>query len=87
MDRKYEEVYPPDVKEFVYITDDTYTKRQVLRMEHLILKVLAFDLSVPTALSFITTFTVSGHLSNTIMFLAMVRALTIRICIYYILTT
>ena len=37
---KYEEIYPPDVSEFVYITDDTYTKRQVLRMEHLVIKVL-----------------------------------------------
>lgn len=26
---KYEEIYPPDVGEFVYITDDTYNKRQV----------------------------------------------------------
>jgi len=46
---KYEEIYPPDVGEFVYITDDTYNKRQVLRMEHLVLKVLGFDLSAPTA--------------------------------------
>jgi len=45
---KYEEIYPPDVGEFVYITDDTYNKRQVLRMEHLVLKVLDFDLSVAT---------------------------------------
>ncbi|KAL3267479.1 hypothetical protein HHI36_011602 [Cryptolaemus montrouzieri] len=45
---KYEEILPPDVTEFVYITDDTYTKRQVIRMEHLILKVLGFDLSIPT---------------------------------------
>lgn len=37
---KYEEIYPPDVAEFVYITDDTYSKKQVLRMEQLILKVL-----------------------------------------------
>lgn len=27
--RKYEEIYPPDVGEFAYITDDTYTKSQV----------------------------------------------------------
>ena len=27
--RKYEEIYPPEVGEFVYITDDTYTKKQV----------------------------------------------------------
>lgn len=30
---KYEEIDPPDVNEFVFITDDTYTKAQVLRME------------------------------------------------------
>ena len=29
---KYEEIYPPDVGEFVYITDDTYNKRQVIQM-------------------------------------------------------
>jgi cyclin A len=46
---KYEEIYPPDVSEFVYITDDTYTKKQVLRMEHLVLKILEFDVSVPTS--------------------------------------
>lgn len=51
---KYEEIYPPDVGEFVYITDDTYNKRQVLRMEHLVLKVLNFDLSVPTTHLFIS---------------------------------
>ncbi|KAK2169775.1 hypothetical protein LSH36_7g15015 [Paralvinella palmiformis] len=45
---KYEEIYPPEVREFVYITDDTYTKKQVLRMEHLVLKVLSFDVAVPT---------------------------------------
>ena len=36
---KFEEIYPPELGEFVYITDDTYSKKQVLRMEHLILKV------------------------------------------------
>lgn len=51
---KYEEIYPPDVGEFVYITDDTYNKRQVLRMEHLVLKVLEFDISVPTSHLFVS---------------------------------
>lgn len=51
---KYEEIYPPDVSEFVYITDDTYNKRQVLRMEHLVLKVLNFYLSVPSTHLFIS---------------------------------
>ena len=26
---KFEEIYPPDIGEFAYITDDTYTKKQV----------------------------------------------------------
>jgi len=53
---KYEEIYPPEVGEFVYITDDTYTKKQVLRMEQLILKVLAFEVAVPTSHYFLQRF-------------------------------
>lgn len=53
---KYEEIYPPDVNEFVYITDHTYTKKQVLRMEQLILKVLTFDLFVPTSTVFVNLY-------------------------------
>ncbi|CAN9514594.1 unnamed protein product [Ophioblennius macclurei] len=53
---KFEEIYPPEVSEFVYITDDTYTKKQVLRMEHLVLKVLSFDLAVPTINQFLTQY-------------------------------
>lgn len=61
---KYEEIYPPDVGEFVYITDDTYTKTQVLRMEQLILKVLGFDLSVPTTLVFTTIYCVMNDVPD-----------------------
>lgn len=44
------------VSEFVYITDDTYTKNQVLRMEHLVLKVLSFELAAPTINQFLTQY-------------------------------
>nr|AAF82777.1 cyclin A2 [Carassius gibelio] len=53
---KFEEIYPPEVAEFVYITDDTYTKKQVLRMEHLVLTVLSFDLAAPTINQFLTQY-------------------------------
>jgi len=53
---KYEEVYPPDVSDFVYITDDSYTKRQVLQMEQILLKVLRFDLSGPTSQLFLSKY-------------------------------
>jgi len=63
---KYEEIYPPDVSEFVYITDDTYNKRQVLRMEHLVLKVLGFDLSVPTTYLFLNKIVEMAPLSKAV---------------------
>ena len=36
---KYEEIYPPEIGEFVYITDDSFNKLQILQMEKLILTV------------------------------------------------
>ncbi|XP_014784653.1 G2/mitotic-specific cyclin-A [Octopus bimaculoides] len=50
---KFEEIEAPDLGEFVYITDDTYTRNQVLKMEQLILKVLSFTVAVPTATTFL----------------------------------
>lgn len=68
---KYEEIYPPDVSEFVYITDDTYTKKQVLKMEQLILKVLGFDVSNPTTIIFLTHICVHCNVPLKVMYLAM----------------
>ncbi|XP_012522598.1 cyclin-A2 isoform X2 [Monomorium pharaonis] len=68
---KYEEIYPPDVGEFVYITDDTYSKTQVIKMENLILRVLSFDLTVPTHFTFLTEYCISNNLSDKVRFLAM----------------
>ncbi|XP_030573134.1 G2/mitotic-specific cyclin-A [Drosophila novamexicana] len=55
---KYEEIYPPDVGEFVFLTDDSYTKAQVLRMENVFLKILSFNLCTPTPYVFINTYAV-----------------------------
>lgn len=68
---KFEEIYPPEVAEFVYITDDTYTKKQVLRMEHLVLKVLSFDLAVPTINQFLTQYFVQQSVSKQVESLSM----------------
>ena len=54
--RKYEEIYPPEVAEFCYVTDDSYTKKQVQRMEQLVLEVLRFEFSPPTAHFFVNHF-------------------------------
>lgn len=68
---KFEEIYPPEVAEFVYITDDTYTKKQVLRMEHLVLKVLSFDLAAPTINQFLTQYFLQQSVSSKVESLAM----------------
>ncbi|XP_048037579.1 cyclin-A1 [Megalobrama amblycephala] len=59
---KYEEVYPPEVDEFVYITDDTYTKKQLLRMEQHLLRVLAFDMTAPTVHQFLMQYTLEEQI-------------------------
>ncbi|KAJ8385177.1 hypothetical protein AAFF_G00192280 [Aldrovandia affinis] len=68
---KFEEIYAPEVAEFVYITDDTYTKKQVLRMEHLILKVLSFDLAPPTINQFLTQYFLHQPVDNKVESLSM----------------
>lgn len=50
---KFEEIFPPEIADFAYITDDTYTKSQIVRMEQLVLKVLDFNLAGPTTHTFL----------------------------------
>ena len=45
---KYEEIYPPELKDFVYITDGAYVKADVLNMEYRMLKCLDFNITFPT---------------------------------------
>jgi cyclin B len=53
---KYEEIYPPEVRDCVYITDRTYTRQEVLDMEQSIVKVLEFKLTAPHGHNFLTRF-------------------------------
>lgn len=50
---KYEEVYPPDIGDYVYITDNTYSKTDLFRCEQDIMTKLDFRLSKPTPLQFL----------------------------------
>jgi cyclin A len=53
---KYNELDPPKVEDFVYITDGTYDKEEVLKMEALMLNKLEFNLMVVTILDFVNLF-------------------------------
>jgi cyclin B len=53
---KYEEIYPPEVRDCVYITDRAYQNSEVLDMEQDIVHKLEFKITVPTAYPFLQRF-------------------------------
>lgn len=50
---KYEEIYPPYLRDFRYITDSAYTKEQIVEMEIKILSTLNFNMTWPTPMRFL----------------------------------
>lgn len=50
---KYEEMYPPEISDFAYVTDKAYTTAQIRDMEMAILRVLKFQLGRPLPLQFL----------------------------------
>lgn len=50
---KYEEMYPPEISDFAYVTDRAYTTAQIREMEMTILRVLKFRLGRPLPLQFL----------------------------------
>ncbi|XP_062456483.1 G2/mitotic-specific cyclin-B1 [Rhea pennata] len=50
---KYEEMYPPEIGDFAFVTDHTYTKSQIRQMEMKILRALDFGLGRPLPLHFL----------------------------------
>nr|XP_046230738.1 G2/mitotic-specific cyclin-B1 isoform X2 [Scatophagus argus] len=50
---KYEEMYPPEISDFAYVTDRAYTTAQIREMEMTILRVLKFKLGRPLPLQFL----------------------------------
>lgn len=53
---KYEEIWAPEVRDFVYISDKAYTREQILAMEKLMLNTLHFNLTLPTPHNFLARF-------------------------------
>ncbi|KAL6560213.1 Cyclin [Orobanche hederae] len=54
---KYEEISPPHVEDFCYITDNTYNKAEIVKMEEDVLKALRFEMGSPTVMTFLRRFT------------------------------
>ena len=53
---KYEEIYPPLLKDFVFITDNVFSADEILEMELDILVTLDFDIYLTTSYRFLERF-------------------------------
>ena len=50
---KYEEIYAPEIKDFVYITDSAYRQKDILDLEYEVLRTLEFNVTTPSAFRFL----------------------------------
>jgi len=57
---KIEEVYAPEINDFVYITDNAYTEEEIRSTELRLLNTLCFDFSKPISLTFLRRFSKAG---------------------------
>ncbi|NXD81728.1 CCNB2 protein, partial [Halcyon senegalensis] len=58
---KYEEMFSPDIADFVYITDNAYTSDEIREMEIVILKELNFSLGRPLPIHFLRRASKAGE--------------------------
>lgn len=61
---KYEEIYPPEVKDFAYVCDKAYTTSEILDMEGKILCALAFKLTHTSSLRFLERYALVAQLDE-----------------------
>ncbi|KAF8097211.1 hypothetical protein N665_0293s0059 [Sinapis alba] len=84
---KYEEIWPPQVNDLVYVTDNAYNNKQILVMEKTILGNLEWYLTVPTQYVFLVRFIKASvsdpEMENMVHFLAelgMMHYDTLKFC-------
>ena len=67
---KYEEIYPPTVKEFIYLTDDTFTRKEVLEMERRILFNIEFGITETSSYRLLERYSKIAKADSVIFFLS-----------------
>lgn len=64
---KYEEIYPPELRDLVYICDRAYSKNEILQMEETILKTLEYQITIPSAHAFLVRYLKAAHADKKIV--------------------
>lgn len=67
---KYEEIYPPTVKDFIYLTDNAYTRKEVLQMEQKILFSIEFGICETSSFRFLERYSKIAKADSVVFFLA-----------------
>ena len=67
---KYEEIYPPTVKDYIYISKNSYSKQQILSMEMDILSTLEFKMCETSSYRFLERYAKVAKASPTVFSLA-----------------
>jgi len=67
---KYEEIYPPELKDLVYITDKAYTQEQILQMEEKMVKALKYRMTIASVHCFMMRYLKAGHADRRMVWLA-----------------
>jgi hypothetical protein len=73
---KMEEYYPADIKKLVNLTDNSYSSKEILHMEKIILDVVSFKVYFPTSEDFLSRFTRAALRSEDLVFLKTCQLLT-----------
>uniref|UniRef100_A0A7S4AAP4 Cyclin N-terminal domain-containing protein n=1 Tax=Pseudo-nitzschia australis TaxID=44445 RepID=A0A7S4AAP4_9STRA len=64
---KYEEIYPPELRDLVYICDRAYTRKEIIEMEEQILKTLEYNITIPSAHAFLVRYLKAAHADKRIV--------------------
>lgn len=83
---KYEEIYPPHLKDFIKFSDKVFPKRIIIETELKVLKTLEFKLSNPTIMDFIERFRQFINSDNRrlrlTLYICEIQLLNSRMCSY-----
>ena len=64
---KYEEIYAPEIGDFVYMTDNAYSRDRILQMESEVLRRLDFNFTVPSRFGYLERFVKLSHSDDLVM--------------------
>ena len=67
---KYEEIYPPTLKDFICISSEEYSSDEILNMEHEILQTIDFDISQCSSYRFLERFSKLAKIDHVTFFLS-----------------